>query len=263
LLVERLGIDGRVGDVATYALAGGKRVRPLVAEAMGVAVSSPASAVTRVALAVEYLHAASLLLDDLPAMDRARERRGAVPAHVRFSEADATLASVALVARSYSAVLGDGDAAPLRGYAAVRELSDAIVVMAGGQCVELALSSGVTAEEIETIHQRKTASLFLLIARLVSAEGGVDAATEASLCRFATAFGGAFQIGDDLEDRDVEGEQRGNLACVSGPGAARARAHDLLREAREAIAPLGEASQRLAQCVDWLSESLAASHRRG
>jgi len=260
LVVERLAIDGHLGEIAEYALAGGKRVRPLLAEAIGEAVGAPSSSVTRIALAVEYLHAASLLLDDLPVMDRARERRGGEPAHARFSVADAILTSIALVARSYRIVLGEAADDALRGRTMARGLSDAIVEMAGGQSLELALGAGATPAEIETIHQKKTAALFVLVARLVSTAGDADVTAAMSLAQFASAFGGAYQICDDLQDRDVDGEQGGNLACLLGPEPARAIAHARLRAAREAIAPLGVISVRLAQCVDWLSESLEAIH---
>lgn len=258
LVVEYLGIDGRLGETARYALAGGKRVRPLLAETMGEILGATRKEVTHVAIAVEYLHTASLLLDDLPAMDRARERRGAEPAHVRFSDADAMLASIALVARSYAITLGEGAEDPLLGRAMAQELSHAIVGMAKGQSLELTLEAGAGGDQIEPIHQRKTSALFVLVARLVSSVGGADVATATILARFAAAFGAAYQIIDDLHDRDLDGEQRGNLACALGLGPARARVDAHLREAREAIAPLGVASARLVQCVDWLSESLEA-----
>jgi geranylgeranyl diphosphate synthase type II len=192
-------------------------------------------------------------------MDHAVERRGVEPAHVRFSEADAILASMALVARSYAMTVREAADDPLRGQPMVSGISEAIVAMAGGQALELALEAGAAGDTIEAIHQRKTAALFVLVARLVSSAGSADAATATNLERFASAFGTAYQIVDDLQDRDVDGEQRGNLACALGPDAARERARDRLRDAREAIAPLGGAAARLTQCTDWLSESLEAT----
>jgi hypothetical protein len=141
----------------------------------------------------------------------------------------------------------------------VRGISEAIVGMAGGQALELALVTDAGGDEIEAIHQRKTAALFVLVARLVSSAGGADVATATHLERFAAAFGAAYQIVDDLQDRDVEGEQRGNLARVLGAEPARARAQRRLQDGREAIEPLGMAAARLAQCTEWLAESLEAT----
>jgi farnesyl diphosphate synthase/geranylgeranyl diphosphate synthase type II len=259
VLVEHLEIPGRLGDVASYALAGGKRVRPLMAEAMGEAVGARGG-VMRVGVAVEYLHAASLLLDDLPTMDHARERRGAEPAHLRFSEADAMLAAIALVGRAYAVGLGDGQVGSSHRPGTARGLSETIVAMAAGQSLELSLDGAAAAGAIEQIHRSKTAALFVLVARLVATEVGLDEATSAMLARFAEAFGGAYQIGDDLQDADAPGEQRGNLARALGADAARERAAELLREAVTAIAPLGDAAARLVQCAEWLAESLAPVH---
>ncbi|HEY3821003.1 MAG TPA: polyprenyl synthetase family protein [Polyangiaceae bacterium] len=258
LVVERLGLRGRLGEVATYALAGGKRIRPLLAEAIGEALAAPSDAVTRVAIAVEYLHTASLLLDDLPAMDRARERRGVEPAHLRFSEADAILAAVTLVARSYAIMLGDREDDMGMRHSMAQRVSSTIVGMAGGQSLELAIDTEARRDDVESIHQRKTAALFALVARLISTATGADDSTMTSFVRFAEAFGAAYQIWDDLQDRGVEGEQRGNLACLVGADPARQMARAHLRGARDALGQLGTPSTLLSLCVEWLSESLEA-----
>src|SRR5713101_5010981 len=90
--------------IAEAVLSPGKRLRPLVALASGRLARAPLAAATAVAVAVEYLHAASLVLDDLPSMDDARRRRGRPALHVTHGVATAELASVALVARAFEVV---------------------------------------------------------------------------------------------------------------------------------------------------------------
>ncbi|HLN58298.1 MAG TPA: polyprenyl synthetase family protein, partial [Thermoanaerobaculia bacterium] len=87
-------------------LSPGKRLRPLVALAAGEIARAPAAAPMAVAVAVEFLHAASLVLDDLPSMDNARRRRGRPSLHVVHGVATAELAAVALVARAFEVAAG-------------------------------------------------------------------------------------------------------------------------------------------------------------
>lgn len=260
LLLERLGFGGHLGEVAAYALQGGMRRRPMLAEAVGHALEAPQADVARVAVAVEYFHAASLLLDDLPAMDHADTRRGMPAAHLRFSPADAILAAIALIARAYAVVLGEDADDAVRGRRMARLASEAIggAGMAAGQAEELALDTGPAPDVVEAIHGRKTATLFALVPQLISVAVDVTGPVSSALDRFATAFGAAYQIVDDLQDQDVAGEQRANLARTRGTDAARQRGLELLAEARAALAPLGPAATRLAQCTSWLEESLRA-----
>jgi geranylgeranyl diphosphate synthase type II len=105
LLVERLDLDPPLDAVATYALAGGKRMRPLLAELVGAVVRAPGPVVTDIAIATEYLHTASMLLDDLRCMDDAAERRKVPVAHRKFSEAEAILTAVAILSAAYTVLI--------------------------------------------------------------------------------------------------------------------------------------------------------------
>lgn len=260
LVLERLGFSGRLEEVAGYALRGGMRRRPMLAEAVGHAIGAPHADVTRIAVAVEYLHAASLLLDDLPTMDNADTRRGMPATHVRFSPADAMLAAIALIARAYALVLGEDTEDAACGRRRARLVSDAIggAGMAAGQAAELALDPGPTPEVVEAIHERKTAMLFSLVPRLIMEAVDMAGPVSTALDRFAASFGAAYQVVDDLRDMDVAGEQRANLACTLGAAAARQCGLDLLADARGALAPLGPAAARLGQCASWLEGSLRA-----
>jgi geranylgeranyl pyrophosphate synthase len=262
LLVDHLGLDAPLADVARYALAGGKRVRPLLAELVGRVVGAPPAAVTEVAIAVEYLHVASVLLDDLPCMDDASARRGAPPAHARFSEAEAILTAVALTSRSYALLLG----APVARARANPEMAilacDTVArEMAVGQAIELRRDGGAghdggpSPERVRSLHERKTASLFGLVARLVVACGTVSAATADRLVRFVTLLGRAYQAVDDIEDRHERREAGVNLAQVVGSAGAAMEAREQLRAARRAIEDV-QGAEGLCGCVDWLEQRI-------
>ncbi len=256
LLIERLDFEAPLRDVAMYALEGGKRLRPLLAECIGRAVNAPRDALAEAAIAVEYLHIASLLLDDLPCMDDAQERRGRPSAHLRFSESEAILTAVALTSRSYSLLL----TAPVPDVQTNRAMallaSDTVAgVMAVGQALELSHSESAVPDRLRTIHEQKTASLFRLTARLVTACAPVQSRTAAgALEHSATLLGRAYQIMDDIEDPLERG---GNLARAVGSNDAAREARELLREARATVADV-ERTDELGACIAWFEAKLDA-----
>jgi len=98
---------GQLGAAAHYALlAPGKRFRPLLTLLGAEAFGAPVSAALDVACAMEMVHAASLVLDDLPSMDDGRVRRGRPTTHLVYGEAEAILTAVGLLARAFSIVAG-------------------------------------------------------------------------------------------------------------------------------------------------------------
>ncbi len=251
-LVDRLSVNAPVGEVAVYALSGGKRLRPLLAELVGRVARAPFPAVTAVAVAVEYLHTASVLLDDLACMDGATQRRGAPPAHVRFSEAGAILASVALQSRAYALLLEAPTARPEINVAMA--LAACVAVggsMVTGQALELA-DAPADAESVHGIHDRKTGSLLALTSRLACRCGEADATLEAQLVAFATQVGSAYQALDDVADRAEPGERRANLARVTGVDRARSRAKAAIEGAR-ANAKV-DTTGALDALLDWLEQ---------
>ncbi len=255
LVVERLGFGPPLHEVGTYALTGGKRLRPLLAELVGRVAGARAGAIAKVAVSVEYLHTASVLLDDLRCMDDARERRGQAPAHVRFSEAQAILAAVALVSRAYACLLEAPVDRPEVRLSMARLACETVAVsMAPGQARELGARAPDSADAVRLVHAGKTASLFQLTAQLACLCGEASEELGERLARFATLFGRAYQIVDDVADREKHGEGRGNLARVAGSDQAAAEARELLREAG-GLASI-DATGGLAACVGWLGRSL-------
>jgi geranylgeranyl diphosphate synthase type II len=259
LVVERLDLDPPLRAVAEYALAGGKRFRPLLAELVGRVVGARPAVATDIALAVEYLHTASVLLDDLACMDDAAERRSAPAAHVRFSEADAILTAIALLSRAYAVLLGAPTGRPDVNVAMTTAACATVGrSMAPGQAAELR-SPPTDAVGVQSIHARKTASLFALIARLPCIVADASAAEGATLGDFASDVGVAYQIADDLQDRGEPGE-RVNLARVVGIYEAARTARDRIDRARQ-VSTL-DATRGLDALLDWLEQQVLRASTR-
>lgn len=261
-------VPARLHQAMRYAvLGGGKRVRPLLAYAAAEAGQAAPDAADAVALAVEYVHAYSLIHDDLPCMDDDVLRRGKPTVHVAFDEATAMLAGDALQAEAFK-VLADAPA-PLDVRARLMSMlahASGTEGMCGGQAIDLAaVGHHLAIDELERMHRMKTGAL-LAASVLMGAEAGHVAPEErAALERYGCALGLAFQIVDDV--LDVEGsadtlgktagkdarENKPTYVSVLGLAAAKARAAQLHREAIGALAPLGPRALRLRQLADFIA----------
>lgn len=272
----------RLADAIRYAvLAPGKRLRPALALWAAQACGDPHrdplvhwDAATPAAIAVECIHAYSLVHDDLPAMDDDDLRRGRPTCHREFDEATAILCGDALQPLAFE-VLAGGMPAPVAAQACLTLARAAgAAALVGGQVDDLAAERGWIAELpatpaeqvawMDRINRRKTGALFLASLRLGGLAAGADASQLDALARFGRAFGVAFQIADDLLDaegteaamgkRVGKDAQRGKLTypTVAGVAAARERARNLAAEAAAAVAPLGEPAARLATLAHWI-----------
>ena len=237
----------------------GKRLRPLVALAAARLTGAELRAAEPVAAAVEYAHAASLVLDDLPSMDDAHRRRGRPALHRVHGVAVAELAAVALLARAFEIIAAARTpAGPVRARIAA-ELA-AAVGFAGccsGQAADLSADpSTLDLDRLEAIHARKTGALFVAAVRGGALAGGAGEAALASLTRFARNLGLAFQITDDLLDLEGDPERMGkdvgrdshraNFATVFGPASSRRLVEELLEAAVGALQPFGRKAATLA-----------------
>jgi geranylgeranyl pyrophosphate synthase len=241
---------------------GGKRLRPAFAMAAAEAVGSPPEAALPNAVAVELIHAYSLVHDDLPCMDDDSERRGHPTVHVAFGESTAVLAGDALQAAAFTALAsvaadGSGDACERR-LAAVFELAEAAGSrqLVGGQVDDLAFDARDTdGAHIESVHARKSAALIAVSIVGGARLGGADAPTLARLRAFGTGVGVAFQIADDVLDA---GEADAcSMVHAIGVDAARERAGALLTSALDQIESLGDCAdplRSLARYAVWRSE---------
>jgi geranylgeranyl pyrophosphate synthase len=253
-LRERADGPARVGQALRYAaLSPGKRVRPLLVLAACDAVGSPWKRALPAAVAVECVHAFSLVHDDLPAMDDDDYRRGRLTTHKKFGDALGVLAGDALLAFAFEelARLGaEGVPAP-RVVEAVRRLAHAAGAMqlVGGQALDVAAEGKkASARLVRDIHERKTGALFGAAIALGAIAGDADARTVDALEEAGRMAGLAFQIQDDLLNvsarslrtlgkRPGTDAARGKATYPAAVGEARARrdAVEMLRSVRSAL----------------------------
>jgi geranylgeranyl diphosphate synthase type II len=202
--------DGLEEAMRYSLLAGGKRIRPVLALATAGAVGLEPSRVLPLAAALELIHTYSLIHDDLPAMDDDDLRRGRPTCHVKYGEDVAILAGDALYAEAFHHLLtaqaGDAD----RILAAARELAASTGVdgMVGGQYLDIAGVSETPAD-LRRLHELKTGRLIGASVLCVLLLAGVaeDPETMAGWRRFAGELGVLFQIVDDI--LDVTGTDEG------------------------------------------------------
>jgi len=270
----------RLADAMRYAvLAPGKRLRPALALWAASACGRPGDdaaslweAAAPAAVAVEMIHAYSLVHDDLPAMDDDDLRRGRPTCHRAYDEATAILCGDALQALAFQTLAagmpGAGRACLVLSRAAGAE------ALVGGQVDDLAAERGWMTSLPETpgdqvawmdrINRRKTGALFLAALELGGLAVGADATQHAALADFGRAFGLAFQIADDLLDaegsettvgkRVGKDAERGKITypTAAGIAASRDRATALAAEAAHALEPLGEPAAELARLAHWI-----------
>lgn len=198
---------GSLHQAMRYAvLSGGKRIRPILVYATGKAVGLEPASLDTPACAVEFIHAFSLVHDDLPAMDNDDLRHGKPTCHKAFGEAIALLAGDALQALAFQ-VLAQDPAMTLQ--PAIRLQLVATLAqaagsrgMAGGQAIDLAaVGKELTLAELENMHIHKTGALIrasVLMGAL--SQEALPAASRQQLDHYAKCIGLAFQIRDDILD---------------------------------------------------------------
>ena len=262
--LRRLWDPGRSPEVAAAVedslFAPAKRLRPVLALLVADLFGAAPSAVLPAGCAVEMAHTASLILDDLPAMDDAAVRRGRPACHVAHGEANAILAAFALLNRAY-AILADGwTGAPSAATRAAiaSDLARAVGTdgMVAGQARDLSMTGRpLDFATLEFIHSRKTGALFTASAALGAAVAGASATEAAAVVGYAKNLGLAFQVVDDLIDatggaeeagKDV-GRDKGKTTFVSfsGTSGARQLAEELIQASQDALAVFGPRAQPL------------------
>lgn len=208
---------------------GGKRVRPVLVYASAEAISDISKATTTTsdyaAMAVEAIHAYSLIHDDLPAMDDDDLRRGKPTCHIAFDEATAILAGDALQAFAFNILCEAVDADPSIQLQMLHTLSHASGAngMVGGQSIDLAaVQQTLTLNQLETMHRLKTGALISASTRLGALSTGIASESQLqALHEYANAIGLAFQVQDDIldvtSDTHTLGKQQGADAALNKP----------------------------------------------
>ncbi|MDR2260831.1 MAG: polyprenyl synthetase family protein [Azoarcus sp.] len=261
----------RLHEAMRYAvLGGGKRIRALLAHAAGALTHAAQKQLDFAACAVELIHAYSLIHDDMPCMDDDKLRRGKPTVHVEYDEATALLAGDALQTLAFQVLAEHPVSATAAGQI---EIIQALALaagshgMAGGQAIDIAaVGREMTREELELMHLRKTGAL-IRAAILIGAHAGegVNETRRRHLDTYAKRIGLLYQVVDDILDAEADTATLGKTAgkdadhgkptYVSLLGAADARrfAEDLLAEACDALAPLGERAIRLRDLADYIA----------
>jgi len=222
------------------------------------------------ACAIELIHAYSLVHDDLPAMDDDDLRRGRPTCHKAFDEATAILAGDALQVLAFQLLARDpnlpSDPAIRLRLVELLATASGTTGMAGGQALDLAAEGhSLTLTEIEHMHARKTGALIAAsVMMAVACANNLSLESVASLQRYASAIGLAFQIQDDL--LDIEGDPsvtgkaigadqahgKPTYPAVAGVAAAKERVLALHARALDELKPLHNRAQLLREVSDWL-----------
>lgn len=186
-------------------LSPGKRFRPLLtvflAQACGID-AARVDAAMEVGCAIEMVHAASLILDDLPCMDDADLRRNQPTTHVAFGESTAILSATALLNRAFGVVARNG-ALDAQQRAELCDLLSYAVGSSGliaGQMADLDNTGSASVSEIERVNRLKTGALFDFAADAAAIMAESSAAQRAALKDFSRQIGLAFQLLDDVKD---------------------------------------------------------------
>jgi geranylgeranyl diphosphate synthase type II len=254
-------------------LAGGKRIRPVLALATAEAIGRPSREVLPLAAAIELIHTYSLIHDDLPAMDDDQLRRGQPTCHVAYGEDVAILAGDGLFAEALRLVVErqEGEAGCV--LAALRELVSAAGVggMVGGQYLDVTAAPAPVGGQAELdpaglrhLHELKTGRLIAASVGCVLVLSSLSGPATIPFRRFAAELGVLFQIVDDI--LDVTGdeaalgkpqgsdERHGKPTYVSVFGLERARelADESHRKARAALAEASGRTDKLAEVTDYI-----------
>jgi geranylgeranyl diphosphate synthase, type II len=254
----------RLAEAMRYSLlAGGKRIRPVLALATSEALGREPGEVLPLAAAIEMIHTYSLIHDDLPAMDDDELRRGQATCHVAYGEDVAILAGDGLFAEALRLALAEQRGEPANVLAALREVTTAAGVggMVGGQYLDVAAG---TSPDLRRLHELKTGALIAASVGSVLACAGLNGSATIPYRRFAQELGVVFQIVDDI--LDVTGdeaelgkpsgsdERHGKATYVSVFGLERARelASESHRAARAALAEADGQTDKLERIADYV-----------
>ena len=246
-------------------LAPSKRVRAILAMfAADVCSAGGAGRARSAACAIEAIHAASLMLDDLPSMDNAPLRRGRPAAHIAFGDAVTVLAAFGLLNAAFASLARSYEPPLASRLAGV--VSDAIGLdgLVAGQAEDvLATDASINFDTLERIHRRKTGALFGAAAVAGGMTAGGNEYELASLSAYAKNLGLAFQIVDDLLDVTGDPAETGKatrtdarkttFVSFSGVAGARQLAGELCDTAIAALAPFGSRATGLTELARFVA----------
>lgn len=251
-------------------LNGGKRIRPILVYAAGYAVSADESALDAPASAIEFIHAYSLIHDDLPAMDDDDLRRGKPTCHKAFDEAQAILAGDALQSLAFHTI---AHGLPKNIPAEQKlEIIDTLATssgsrgMAGGQAIDLAsVGKSLNIAELEDMHVHKTGALIRASVKMGAlCQPEIAKEQLKKLDHYAKCIGLAFQIQDDIldvtSDTETLGKTQGADIALNKPTypsllgleGAREMAEELHKNAHDSLDIFAEKAEPLRWLADYI-----------
>ncbi|MFA0922211.1 polyprenyl synthetase family protein [Xanthomonas fragariae] len=242
-------------------LGSGKRMRPLLVYASGALFGADEDKLETPAVAVELIHAYSLVHDDLPAMDDDALRRGQPTVHIAFDEATAILAGDALQTRAFELLAGASASAELRvGWLQSLAAAAGAAGMCGGQALDIDATGQVQSlSDLERMHALKTGALIRAAVRMGALTGSAAPADQQRLDNFADALGLAFQVRDDILDVESSSAQLGKTAgkdaahskstypALLGMEGAKAKLAELATRMHQVLQPYGQPGDTLAR----------------
>lgn len=246
-------VPRRLAEALRYAvLGGGKRVRPNICLAACTAAGGRRTDAMPAALAIELLHAYTLVHDDLPCMDDDDERRGQPTVHVKFGEAEAVLVGDALQAMAFEQLSGlriepERYSAALKAFCRAAGPGGVI----GGQWVDVTAVPPHDLDRVRYVHRHKTADIIECAAKIGAIAGGATGTQIEKLAKYGHYIGLAFQIVDDLLDAPQSRGEPGELNClyVWSVEKARETAGDYTGKALAALDDLPGDTDPLRECA--------------
>lgn len=241
-------------------LGGGKRMRPLLVYATGALFGADEDSLDTPAVAVELIHAYSLVHDDLPAMDDDALRRGQPTVHIAFDEATAILAGDALQTRAFELLAAAPVSAELRvGWLQSLATAAGAAGMCGGQALDIDATGQLQSlRDLERMHALKTGALIRAAVRMGALTGAAAADHQQRLDAFADALGLAFEVRDDILDVESSSAQLGKTAgkdaaqakstypALLGMDGAKAKLAELATRMHDILQPYGAPGDTLA-----------------
>jgi geranylgeranyl diphosphate synthase type II len=220
LLAGKPGVPPNLhGAVRHASLAPSKRVRPVLLVLVAEPDEHMEQTVLDLGCAVEMVHTASLILDDLPCMDDAQMRREQPTTHIAFGQATAILSAIALLTRAFGIIAELDLLAPETRTRLARVLSEAVGWdgLVAGQEIDINGRASLSgAEQVENLNWLKTGVLFVAAAEMGAIVAGLDDTRIEAVRRFARHFGLAFQTADDLLDGAASPAQIGKDVAKDG-----------------------------------------------
>jgi geranylgeranyl diphosphate synthase type II len=250
-------------------LSGGKRIRPVLTIQVATDLGAIEKAALDVACAVEMVHAASLILDDLPCMDDASLRRGQPANHLVFGEDTSILAATSLLNRAFGVIAECDLLAAQTRLDLTRLLSDSVGsngIIAGQFCdLRIRHGHGDDVAGLTEMYGQKTGALFVAALEAGALVAGVDDDWVQAVREYGVNLGLAFQLLDDLLDtfgsredigKDIgQDDGKSTLASRLGAHGTRQEVHRYVESAASALEPLGRSGNQLANLARSYTQS--------